>query len=115
MSMQKYLFVYRLPCTSDPEVQPSPEEMQAMFARWDAWKSKFKSNIVDVGDGLKRTGKGLAGNVVTDGPYVEAREIIGGYSMVQAETYDQAIAVARDCPIASIPGARIEVRELAGY
>jgi hypothetical protein len=111
----KYLLVYRIPCTEEPKVPPSPEEMQAMFARWDAWKTQFKRNIVDVGDGLKRTGKSLHGGVVTDGPYIESREIVGGYSVLRASSYEEALTVARACPIASVPGGRIEVRELAGY
>src|SRR5262245_3741785 len=46
-TMTKYLFLYRTPESAE-ERQPSPEEMQAMFAQWDAWKKKFKANVVDV-------------------------------------------------------------------
>jgi len=112
--MTKYLFIYRNPQSYETR-QPSPEDVKAMFARWDAWKSKFKSNILDMGDGLKSTGKVLKGGAVTDGPHVESKEVIGGYSIVQAESYDSAVAVARECPVSAMPGAYIEVREMAGF
>jgi hypothetical protein len=112
-AMNKYLFLYRGPQSGS--APPSPDEMKAMFAAWDAWKSKFKTSILDMGDGLKPTGKVLRGGAVTDGPHVESKEVIGGYSLVQAESYEQALTVARACPMAQMPGAYIEVREMAGF
>ena len=49
--------------------------------------------------------------IVTDGPYVEAKEVIASFSIIQADNYDAAVAIARECP----PGHIIEIRELAGY
>lgn len=111
--MTKYLFLYRNP--PGPDRQPSPEEMQQMFAQWNAWKAKWKANVVDVGDGLKGGGKLLKEGKVTDGPLTEAKEIIGGFSIVQAETIQQALDVARECPIVFMPGATIEIREMMGF
>jgi hypothetical protein len=48
---------------------------------------------------------------VTDGPYVEAKEIIVSFTIIQADNYDAALAIARACP----PGHTIEIREFAGY
>ena len=48
---------------------------------------------------------------VTDGPYVEAKEIVVSFGIIQAADYDAAVAIARECP----PGHTIEIRELAGY
>ena len=47
----------------------------------------------------------------TCGPYVEAKEIIVSFAIIQADDYDAALAIARACP----PGHTIEIRELAGY
>jgi hypothetical protein len=58
MSQQKYLFIYRNSASASQE-QPSPQQMQAMMDAWNGWKNQFKANIVDVGDGLKTTGKVL--------------------------------------------------------
>jgi hypothetical protein len=111
--MTKYLFLYLNP--PGPDRQPSPEEMQQMFAQWDAWKAKWKANVVDVGDGLKPGGKWLADGKVTDGPLAESKEIIGGFSIVQAESYAHALQVARECPITLMPGGVIEIREMMGF
>lgn len=95
--------------------QPSPEEMQAMFAQWDVWKNKFKNNVMDVGDGLKPGGRVWKAGKVSDGPFVETKEIMGGYSIIQASGYDEAAKVAAECPITLMPDYSIEIREMAGY
>jgi hypothetical protein len=111
--MTKYLFLYWN--EPGPDRHPSPADMQEMFARWNGWKEKFKQQILDIGDGLKNGGKILKSGQVTDGPHTEAKEIIGGYSIVQAESYDHALTVARECPITFMPGGSIEIRELQGF
>ena len=111
---QKYLFLHRSePGRSQPgQGEPSPEQMQAMFAKWNAWKEKFKDNIVDWGDKLRSEGKIVSASGVSDGPFVEAKEIIGGFMIVSAESLEDAIAIAREMPAG--PGARIEIREMMG-
>ena len=106
--MAKFLFIYREPAEGCPK--PSPEEMQALQAAWGTWMQKFSAAIV-TGDGLKRTGRILKAGLVTDGPYVEAKEIIVSFGVIQADDYDAALAIARECP----PGHTMEIREMAGY
>ena len=72
---------------------------------------EFGSAIVPGGDGLKHSGRVVKAGLVTDGPYVEAKEIIVSFTIIQADNYDAALAIARECP----PGHTIEIRELAGY
>jgi hypothetical protein len=112
--MKKFLFIYRSP-ESRERPQPSPQEMEQVFAAWSAWKEKFKTNILDIGDGLKPEGRLLTASGVTDGPFVEAKEIVGGFSIVSAESYDHAVKIAKDCPIMLMPGSRVEIREMMGY
>ncbi|MDB4989228.1 MAG: PhnB protein [Myxococcaceae bacterium] len=114
MSTQKYLFIYHMP-KGAPAGPRSPEEIQAMLGRWHAWKEKFQQEVVDFGDGLKPGGKQLIDGVVTDGPYPESKDVVGGYSIVAAGSYEQALVVARGCPFAAVSGGRIELRELAGH
>lgn len=112
-TVAKYLFIYRNP--AEPTAPPSPEEMQAFLGLWGDWFQKFGAAIVDGGDALKGTGRVLnPSGVVSDGPYVEAKEVIGGFSVIQADDYEGAVAAARECPISKIGGA-IEIREFAGY
>lgn len=114
MPSQKYLFLHRSsPSEGAPTSPPSPEQMQAMFATWNAWKEKFKDNIVDWGDKLQRGGKVVSAAGVSDGPFVEAKEVIGGFMIVSAESLEQAVAIAQSMPSME-PGARIEVRAMAG-
>jgi hypothetical protein len=109
----KYLLLYRTPLAAEMN-PPSADEISAILAQWHAWKQAFPS-IVDMGDALLPTGRGITGKVVTDGPTVESKEIISGYSIVAASDYEAAVVVARACPILHAPGGKIEVRELAGY
>ena|SRR5689334_11377180 len=114
MSTTKFLFLYRSPA-GGPRWNPSPEEMQAVFEKWKAWKAKFDKEIIDLGDGLKPGGAVFKGGTVTDGPYIEAKEVMGGYSIVAVSSLARAVEIAKDCPINLQPNASIEIRELAGY
>jgi hypothetical protein len=111
MPSQKYLFLHRSPIDQQP---PSPAKMQEMFAVFNAWKEKFKDNILDMGGKLRPGGKVLTASGVVDGPFVEAKEIVGGYMIVTAESYDRALEVARGMLGMMTPGARIEIREMSG-
>jgi len=111
---KNYQLIYRGPRPSDMPPH-SPAEMQKFMATWGEWKAKFGDRIVEMGDALHDTGKILSKAGVTDGPLVESKEIIGGYSIVQGASYDDAMTVARECPIMFMPNSRIEVRELMGY
>lgn len=116
MSATKFLFLYRSSVDAPPW-NPSPEEMQQILAGWAAWKNKFDKEVIDTGDGLKPDGAAAVykAGTVTDGPFIEAKEIMGGYSIVAASSLARAIEIAKECPINFQPGASIEIRELAGY
>ena len=111
--MNKYLFLYWNP--PPPDQQPSPEEMQQMLAQWTGWKEKFADAVVDMGDGLQHSGRTLKEGKISDGPYAESKEIIGGFSIIQAESYEAALEVAKACPASLMPGATIEIREMMGF
>jgi hypothetical protein len=115
MANQKYLLIYRNPQQNARTQPPSPAEMQQMYAAWNGWKDKFKDAILDVGDGLKPGGKLVTTSTVTDGPFVEAKEIVGGFSIVSADSYDRAVAIAKESPVMQMPGMRIEIREMMGF
>lgn len=111
--MTKSLFIDRSPPSADR--QPSPEEMQQMLEQWAEWTRKFKEHVVDMGDGLESGGRTLTAEGVTDGPFAEAKELIGGFSIIQADSYDAALVVAKACPITYMPDYSIEIRELMGF
>ena len=59
-------------------------------------------------------GKVVTTSGATDGPFVEAKEIVGGYMLVSAESFDRALEVARESPALMMPGSSVEIREIAG-
>lgn len=111
MPTQKYLFIQRSqPGKREP---PSPAQMQEMLAVFTAWREKFKANIVDMGGKLAPGGKIVTASGVTDGPFVEAKEVVGGFMIVSAESFERALEVAREGPGMMMPGSSIEIREIA--
>jgi hypothetical protein len=111
MPARKYLFIQR--SGSGTREPPSAAQMQEMYAAFQAWKEKFQANILDMGGKLKPGGKIVSGSGVADGPFIESKEIIGGYMLVTAESLEQAIAVARASPAVLMPGSSVEIREIA--
>lgn len=112
--MPKYLFVYR----SQPfdMSQFSPEDMQKSMDRWTKWIGQGFAEgwLTDAGDALKPEGRVVsATKVVTDGPFMESKEVLGGYSVIQAASFDEAIKHAKSCPNIE-EGGNVEIRELAG-
>ena len=115
MSKRKYLVLFRSqPTSSGSQAGPSPEQMQKMFAAYKTWMEKFKDDILDMGDKLKSDGRVVSASGVADGPFVEAKELVGGFMIVSAASYDGAVEVVRACPAVHAPGAVLEIRELAG-
>src|SRR5260370_37857668 len=74
---------------------------------------QFKDDIVDIGDKRKSNGRRVTASGVADGPFVEAKEVGGGYMIVSAENYDRAVEVVRACPAVHAPGALLEIRQTA--
>jgi len=110
----KFLFLYRFPAAAKQEPAASPEDMQAQYAAWSAWKAKFEKEVIP-GQGLKAGGAVVKGGNVTDGPFIEAKEVMGSYAFVETDSLERAIQIAKECPINSVPGASVEIRELGWY
>ena len=111
MATRKYLLMQR-GVVGAPTPSPSPAQMQEMYAAFNAWKERFKDNIVEMGGRLAPGGKVMSVSGVMDGPLVEAKEIVGGYMVVVADSYEQALEVAAGCPGLIRPGSSCEVREI---
>jgi len=110
----KFLFVYRN--SSESYATLSPEEMQQMLQKWQTWIADGlqKGWMLDPGDALKQEGRVVnARKVVSDGPFIEVKEIVGGFSIVQTDTLDAAAEIAKGCPI-FLRGGSVEVRPLQG-
>jgi hypothetical protein len=112
MAAKKYLMLQR--STPNTNFQPpSPAQMQELYASFHAWKEKYKANILDLGGKLTSKIHILSSEGLMDGPLVETKELIGGYMIVAAETFDEAVAVAKESPGVFFPGSSIEIREIS--
>ncbi|CAM2066588.1 YCII domain-containing protein [Sulfidibacter corallicola] len=94
----------------------SPEEIQSVIAKYSAWRDSLASSgiLVD-GNKLKDDGGKKLSNEngrisITDGPFSEAKEVIGGYFIVNAPNYDAAIEITKACP--HLDYGRVELREV---
>jgi len=108
--MPKYLCMQRNLSGGGSE-KPSPTQMQEMYSRFGAWREKFKDNLVDMG-GKLGAGRLVTVEPATDGPFVEIKELVGGYMIVSAKSLEEAITVARECPGLVRPGSGVEVIEI---
>lgn len=112
--MPNYLFFLR----EDPSVfeHVSPAEMQAIIQKYTGWKRRMQDAGVLVGgeklqDGTGRVLRKTAGQAsITDGPYTESKEIIGGLFEIRAADYEAAVVAAGDCP--HLEFGAIEIREI---
>src|SRR6185437_7561276 len=93
----------------------SPEELQKVTDNWMAWfKRLTEEGKAVAGNPLEREGKIVSGKdrIVSDGPVAESKEAIGGYFLLDVNTIDEAVAIARECPCLPY-GIRVEVRPVA--
>jgi hypothetical protein len=110
--MPKYLCLQRSLLGDDMSAErPSPAQMQAMYEKFNQWREKFQANLVDLGGRLGQ-GKLALPDPAPDGPFVEVKELVGGYMIVSAADFDEAIRVARECPGLMRPGSGVEVIEI---
>lgn len=90
----------------------SPTELQAHLGRWRAWTDGLlAAGRLSVNQGLAHGGKTVRGydRVVTDGPYAEAKDLVSGSLILEAASLDEAVELARGCPIFEYDGS-VEVR-----
>ncbi len=113
--MNEYVLIFRRNVGRN-EDQPSPAQMQAAIKPWQEWLGSMaaQNKLANKGVRLQMDGRTIkSGNSVTNGPYSETKEIVGGLVIVKAEDYDDAVELARGCPILLAPwGGSVEVRQL---
>ena len=101
--MSQFLYLYRMTDAARQENMGTPERAQQSMQRWMAWMNDLdkKGHLKDRGQPLERTGKVVRGQqkTVTDGPFTEAKDLVGGFTLVEARDIDQAVELSRGCPI----------------
>ncbi len=107
--MEKFVYLFR---NTQEHYAMSPEAAEASMQKWTNWMGDLgKKGILTGGDPLQGTGKSVSGKnkVVTDGPFVEAKELVGGYLIINAKDINEAVEISKGCPIFETDG-RVEVR-----
>ena len=106
--MSEFVYLYR-----GGERGRSPKRAQQMMQKWMAWFKELaeKGHIKDRGQPLEHTGKLVKGKqkAVTDGPFAETKDLVGGFTLIEARDLDQAVELSKGCPIFEVEGA-VEVR-----
>jgi len=98
----------------NPNYNPTPEEIQAEVKEWQDWMGSIgaQGKLKNPGEALGFEGKTMhADGSITDGPYAELKEIVGGFIIVSADSVDDAMELAKGCPALS-SGGKVEVRDI---
>jgi hypothetical protein len=108
--MSEFVFLYR-----NGQRPTSPEDAQQVLQKWMAWFKDLaaKGCVVDRGQPLERSGKVVQAGTktVVDGPFAEAKDVVGGYSVVKAADINEAAELAKGCPVLD-RGGYVEVRPI---
>ncbi|CAN5449387.1 hypothetical protein BH11BAC2_BH11BAC2_00570 [soil metagenome] len=111
--MKEFLLIFR---SESPSTEPpmSPDQIQAMMKPWQDWIGSLaaQNKLVSTGNRLEQDGKVIKpGNIVTNGPFVEIKESIGGYTIIRAENLEEATELSKGCPILFV-GGTVEIRAI---
>lgn len=111
--MEKFMFIFIGGDTS----KLSAEAQQAQMGKWFAWVEKLtKAGRYASGEALLPGGKTITGpkKVVTDGPFAESKELVGGYFVLLAKDLNEATEMAKECPDYELGGI-VEVRSVVKF
>ena len=111
--MSEFVFLFRSTDEGQRMAMGTPELAQKSMQSWLAWIRDLQANghLKNPGQPLKTSGKVVRGKdkVVTDGPFVEAKDLVLGFIVVEAHDLTQAVGLASACPIVA-GGGSVEVR-----
>ena len=111
--MKEYLLLFR--GGDGRTLQESPEAWQAHMQKWMQWMGGLKEQEKLIGaQPLNPTGNIIRGKnkVVSDGPLMEGKEMVGGYLACKAGSFDEALEISKGCPILDFESGIVELREI---
>jgi hypothetical protein len=116
--MSQFVLLYRSSDESFREHMGTPEKAQQSMMKWRAWIKDMteKGQLKNAGQPLERSGKVVGGRsrTVTDGPYAETKDLVGGFSIIEAPDIAEAARIASGCPILE-GGGSVEVRPVRQF
>ena len=114
--MKEFMLVFRSSMHNEEVfANQSPEEMQAELAKWNTWMAGIaQQGKLIGGQPLYPKGKVLKGTSkkITDGPFIEGKDIVGGYLLIKATDINDAVEISKGCPSLNSSEGSVEVREI---
>jgi hypothetical protein len=115
--MAEFIYLYRNSTQARNAAMGTPEMRQKSMERWVAWlrELEHKGHIRSNGQPLEASGKIVKGGsrTIVDGPFAEAKDVVGGYSIIVAKDSTEAAELAKGCPALDDPDGSVEVRPVA--
>ena len=111
--MKEYLLLFR--GGEGAALQQSPEKWQAHMQKWMEWMNGLKDQGKLIGaQPLTAEGRVITGNkkIVSDGPFMEGKEMVGGYLACKADSFEEAVEISKGCPILEYDNGIVEVRKI---
>ena len=114
--MADFIYIYRNSASARNANMGTPEARQKSMERWMTWLRDLdeKGHLRSAGQPLQASGKLVNGGTraIVDGPFAEAKDVIGGYSIIIAESAKEAAELAKGCPGLDDPHGSVEVRPI---
>lgn len=110
--MSEFVLLFRATETEQREAMGTAERAQHSLESWLKWVRELeaKGALKSPGQPLETRGKVLKGQVVTDGPFVEVKDLVLGFMVIAARDLDEAVELARGCPMLHGGGGSVEIR-----
>jgi len=110
--MSEFVFLFRATSAQQHEAMGTPERAQRSMQAWLTWIRELETggHLKNPGQPLARTGKVVTGHdrLITDGPYIEVKDLVLGFLIVEAHDLAHATELASGCPI--LEGGSVEIR-----
>jgi hypothetical protein len=114
--MSQFVYLFRASEADQLEHMGTPERAQQSMQAWLSWirDLEAKGHLKNPGQPLERTGKVVRGRkkVVTDGPFVEIKDLVAGFIVIEARDLAQAVELSAGCPMLNGDGS-VEIRPVA--
>lgn len=114
--MSEFVYLFRVGEAEQREAMGTPEAAQHSMEAWLNWIRELeeKGHLKDRGQPLDRAGKVVRGRkLVTDGPYIEVKDLVAGYMVIEARDLTQAAELAGGCPM--LPAGSVEIRPVMKF
>ena len=112
--MAEFIYLYRNSTAARQEFMGTPEAAQKSMQRWMTWMRDLETrgHLKNAGQPLDQGGKVVRGGTrsVTDGPFAEVKDVIGGYSVIEAKDLAEAAELAKGCPALESKDGSVEIR-----